>query len=195
MAQIRKNTVKCTLTGNQQKPSPAEIHRWIADTLKLTKDQMEAIQLETLEGAVNIKLVSRHQTDNLLMGTSGKSFLQRYDGTQIEMMLVPADLNTVTVRVFNIPLEMGNERITEALSNYGKIHDIRIKEWSTADAFPMYSCIRAIKMEVKIPVISRVYIAGYRAFITYDGQRQCCYYCNETTHETKLNSTTRPNDK
>jgi hypothetical protein len=108
MAQIRKNTVKCILTGNQQKPSPAEIHRWIADTLKLTIDHMEAIQLDTLEGAVYIKLVSKHQMDNLLIATSGKPFLQRYDGTQIEIMLVPADLNAVTVRVFNVPLEMGH---------------------------------------------------------------------------------------
>jgi hypothetical protein len=81
MAQIRKNTVKCILTGNQQKPSPAEINRWIADTLKLTIDRMEAIQLDTLEGAVYIKLVSRHQMDNLLMATTGKSILQSYDGT------------------------------------------------------------------------------------------------------------------
>jgi hypothetical protein len=104
MAQIRKNTVKPILTGNQQKPSPAEIHRWIADTLKLTIDHLEAIQLDTLEGAVYINLVSKHQIDNLLIVTSGKSFLQRYDGTQIEIMLVAADLNTVTVRVFNVPL-------------------------------------------------------------------------------------------
>jgi hypothetical protein len=81
MAQTRKNTVKCILTGNQQKPRPAEIHRWIADTLNPTTDHMEAIQLDTLEGAVYIKLVSRHQMDNLLTATPGKSFLQRYDGT------------------------------------------------------------------------------------------------------------------
>jgi hypothetical protein len=134
------------LTGNQQKSSPAEIHRWIADMLKLTIDHMEAIQLDTLEGAVYIKLVSRHQMDNLLMAKSGKSFLQRYDGTQTEIMLVPADLNTATVGVFNVPLEMGNERITEVLSKHGKIHNIRNENWSTAYAFPIYSGIRAIKM-------------------------------------------------
>jgi hypothetical protein len=77
---------------------------------------------------------------------------------------------------------MGNERITETLSKYGKIHDIRNEKWSTEYAFPIYSGIRAIKTEVKTPVPSRVYIAGYKAFITYDGQQQCCYYCNETTH-------------
>jgi hypothetical protein len=92
--------------------------------------------------------------DNLLIATSVKSILQRYDGTQIEIMLVPADLNTVTVRVFNVPREMGNERITEALSKYGKIHDIRNKKWSTAYAFPIYSGIRTIKMEVNTPIPS-----------------------------------------
>jgi hypothetical protein len=114
VAQIWKNTVKCILTGNQQKPSPAEIHRWIADTLKLTIVHTQAIQLDTLEGAVNIKLESRHQMDNLLMATSDKSSYYA-DGTQKEIMLVPADLNTVTVRVFNVPLEMGNERITSTV--------------------------------------------------------------------------------
>jgi hypothetical protein len=119
---------------------------------------MEAIQLETLVGAVCIKLVSRHQMDNLLMATSGKLFLQRYDGTQIEIMLIPADLNTVAVRVFNVPLEMGKERITEALSKYGKIYDIRNEKWSPAYAFPIYSDNRAIKIEVKIThTIASVY--------------------------------------
>jgi hypothetical protein len=75
-------------------------------------------------------------------------------------------------------LEIHSERITEAQIKYGKIHYIGNEKWSNAYNFPKYS---PIKMEVRVPTPSRVYLAVNKAFITYDGQQQS-YYCNETTH-------------
>jgi hypothetical protein len=94
MPQVRQNTIRFVFTGNQQKPSPAEIHKWIADTLQLTTDQLEAIQLDTLEGAVYIKLSRRYHMEKLLT-TSGKLFLHRRDGTQTEITIISAETHTV----------------------------------------------------------------------------------------------------
>jgi hypothetical protein len=104
MPQVRQNTVKYIFTRNQQKPSPAEIHKWIADTLQLTIDQLEAMQLDTVEGAVYIKLSSRQHMGKLPLTTSSKSLLHRCDGTQMQITFTSAEIHTVTVRVFNIPL-------------------------------------------------------------------------------------------
>jgi hypothetical protein len=52
--------------------------------------------------------------------------------------------------------------------------------------FAIYSGIHAIKIEVEEPIPSRVYLAGHKAFIIYDGHQQSCYYCNETTHISKI---------
>jgi hypothetical protein len=101
--------------GNQQRPSPAEIHRWIADLLQLSVDELEATQLSSLEGAAYVKLTTRHLMDNLLITTSGKSLLHRHDGTQTEIILTSAEINIVTVRIFNIPLKINSGKIIETL--------------------------------------------------------------------------------
>lgn len=75
--------------------------------------------------------------DNLLITTSCKSLLHRNNGTQTEIILTSAEINTVTVNIFNIPLGIYNEKITETLA--------------TAYNFPIYSDIYAIKMEVQTP--------------------------------------------
>jgi hypothetical protein len=65
-----------------------------------------------------------------LLTTSGKLFLHRRDGTQTEITIILAEKHTVTVRVLNILLEIHNDRITNTLAKYGKIHDIRNEKWS-----------------------------------------------------------------
>jgi hypothetical protein len=120
-----------------------------------------------------------------LLITSGKLFLHRRSGTQTEIIVISAETHTVTVRALNMPLEIHNDRITNALVEYRKIHDMRNEKWSDvynfAIYFAMYSCIHAIRIELEVPIPSRVYLAGHKAFITYDGHQQSCYYCNETT--------------
>jgi hypothetical protein len=69
-SKARKNAVKCIFIGNQHRPSPREVHKWTADTVQLTTDQVEAIQLEAEEGTVYIKLTSRHDVENLLLTIS-----------------------------------------------------------------------------------------------------------------------------
>jgi hypothetical protein len=140
------------------------------------------MQLDTLKESVYIKLSGIHHVEELLLTTSGKQFLHRRDGTQTEVTIISAETHTVTVRVFNIPLEIHSDRITDTLVKYGKIHDIRNEKWSNAYNFAIYSGIHAIKMEVKVPIPSKLYLAGYKALITCDGQIQSYYYCNETTN-------------
>jgi hypothetical protein len=135
---------------------------------------METIQLDTLEGAVYIKLSRRYHIEKLLT-TSGTLFLHHRDGTQTKITIISAETHTVTVRVLNIPLEIHNDRITNALVKYGKIHDIRNEKWSDVYNFAIYSGIHAIKIEVEVPIPLRVYLAGHKAFITYDGHQQSCF--------------------
>lgn len=51
----------------------------------------------------------------------------------------------------------------------------------TSHSFPMYSGIPAINIEMKSPIPSRLYLAGYKAFTARNGQQQSCFNCNKTT--------------
>jgi hypothetical protein len=79
-----------------------------------------------------------------LLTTSGKLFLHRRDGTQTEIIVISAETHTVTVRVLNMPLEIHNDRITNVLAEYGKIHDMRHEKCSDVYNFAIYSGIHAI---------------------------------------------------
>ncbi|KAJ4429090.1 hypothetical protein ANN_26091 [Periplaneta americana] len=45
----RKNTVKIVFTSESQRPTALEIHNWIDETLHITAEQIDMIQLNTLE--------------------------------------------------------------------------------------------------------------------------------------------------
>lgn len=82
---IRKNTLKCTFTEKMNKPGPAKIHEWIEETLQLTIDQMEAIQLDNIECAVYIKLTNKLLVEKIIQSTNRISQVRKFNGSLSEV--------------------------------------------------------------------------------------------------------------
>ncbi|KAJ4446443.1 hypothetical protein ANN_13139 [Periplaneta americana] len=98
------------------------------------------------------------------------------------------------------PPEIPNSVVTQVLNRYGTLSSIRNEQWSTAFPFPVNNGIRAVKMEIKQRIPGSVKIAGFPAQITYVGQPQLCFVCQEPGHlkeecpkrKTKLNVSVQP---
>ncbi|KAJ4440885.1 hypothetical protein ANN_10732 [Periplaneta americana] len=130
MANIqRKNTVKIVFTTEAQRPSALEIHNWIDGTLHITEDQIDMIQLNTLERSVYIKLVSAVHYDRLLNKYTDPVNFQYDNGTIVKVALQRADVNTVTVRLFNLPPEIDDKTVVQSLSPYGAVRHVRSEVW------------------------------------------------------------------
>ncbi|KAJ4449551.1 hypothetical protein ANN_00953 [Periplaneta americana] len=178
----RKNTVKIVFTTEAQRPSALEIHNWIDGTLHITEDQIDMIQLNTLERSVYIKLVSAVHYDRLLNKYTDPVNFQYDNGTIVKVALQRADVNTVTVRLFNLPPEIDDKTVVQSLSPYGAVRHVRPEVWSTQYKYPVHNGVRAVRIEIKKHIPIKLVIAGYAVILHYPGQPQLCHICGEESH-------------
>lgn len=168
---------------------------WIHTKLKLTIDQIIAIQLSGEENAIFVKLVSKTLLEKTLLAHQGQTTIEYEDGSVETITLKNAEDTEMLVRVFNVPLEVKNDEIRRVLSAYGQVKNIQNEKWSARYRFQAYNGIRQVSMEVKQPIPSYIRIGETRAQIQYLGQTRTCSICNENTHlrqDCLLTSSTLP---
>lgn len=177
----RKNTVKCVFERDMR-PSALEVHRWIQSFLRLTVDQIDMIQLDTLENTVYVKLISLVAYERILFERQGQHELKLTDGRISKVHISAAGQMQTTVRVFRVPPEVPVTAITAALSKYGKVLNQRREDWSNNYVYKVNNGITAVRMEIREAIPSFVMIEGYRAQVFYEGQARTCLACNSTNH-------------
>ncbi|KAJ4449578.1 hypothetical protein ANN_00980 [Periplaneta americana] len=177
----RKNTVKIVFTSEAQRPTALEIHNWIDETLQITADQIEMIQLNTLERSIYIKLVSVIHYDRLMNKYTDPVNFRYNNGTIVKVALQRADVNTVTVRLFNLP-QIDDNTVIQSLSSYGTVKHVCPEVWSTQYKYPVRNGVRAVRIEIKKHIPIKLVIACYAAILHYPGQPQLCHICGEESH-------------
>ena len=69
------------------------------------------------------------------------------------------------------------------MSQYGEVKCVRDELWNSAYRYKVYNGVRIVEMRLKKYLPSHLNIYGNDALITYDGQPQTCYRCNEIGHQ------------
>ncbi|KAJ4447109.1 hypothetical protein ANN_09109 [Periplaneta americana] len=183
MAHIqRKNTIKITFPAAAAKPTALELHNCVDAELNITPDQVEMIQLNTLERSIYLKLTSVTQYERLMNTYEGEVNFKYDNQSIIKVSFQRADINAITMRIFNVPPEVENNLVNQSLSQYGTVKTIRAELWSTQYKFPVNNGVRAVRIEMQKHIPSKLIIGGYTAVIHYPGQPQLCYICGESSH-------------
>ncbi|KAJ4432899.1 hypothetical protein ANN_15155, partial [Periplaneta americana] len=185
MATIRRlNTIiKVQFDGSATRPMAMDVHLRIQQTLNLTTEQVDMLQLNTQEKSLYMKVISPTIYEKLIHKHEDTTDFKYNNGEQTQVKVSKADVPSVTVRVFNLPPEVPSSLIQTALNTYGVVHSVRQEQWSTAYPFPVNNGVRAVKMEIKKHIPGSISIAGYNAHITYVGQPILCYVCHEPNHK------------
>lgn len=179
---MRINTLKAVFDRSHAKPTALEIHEWIDRDLGIKLDQLEAIQLVGYEQAVYIKVTSKTYYEKLLREHEGDKTVKLGNGAIAIGTISAADTEIVNVRVFNVPMETPNDRISRNLTMYGKVLKVTNEQWSNGYPYPTFNGIRSVQMSITKVIPSNLMIAGHKAYVTYSGQLRSCFICNETTH-------------
>ncbi|KAJ4427946.1 hypothetical protein ANN_23958 [Periplaneta americana] len=178
----RINTLKIKFPATAKKPSAYEIHQWLVETMRVNTDQVDTIQLHNRDFAIYLKLVSVTLYNKLLNEHKGDKMFKYESGEEIQIVVSAADIQSTTVRIFNLPPEIPNIIISNTLSKYGQIHDIRSEKWNDQYPLPVNNGVKAVKMDIKIPIPTLLKIGMYTASLNYPGQIQVCFRCGEPGH-------------
>jgi len=151
--------------------------------MRLAEEDIRAIQVDGPRRRVYIKFTKEDRMKDVLQGTNGLLEFRHDNGEISQVRIEHAGMGTRKVRVAGLPPEVKEHSIKECLSNYGDIVSIRDELWAAAYRYKVYNGIRIVEIKLKRHLPSHLAIAGNDALISYEGQPQTCYRCNETGHQ------------
>lgn len=178
----RVNTVKITFDISATRPSAVEIHHWLSEKMKLKPDQLDTIQLNSRDRSIYVKVISPSLYDKLLQSNTLPQDFKYESGEITKVNISAADTQTITVRCFNLPPEVPQSVLRNALSKYGTVRDVRDEKWSSQYMLPVNNGIKAIRMDLKQPIPATLTIANYDVNFSHPGQIRTCFRCKATTH-------------
>ena len=91
-------------------------------------------------------------------------------------------MGTTLLRIANLPPEIPNDVLRQALAKSGKILDIRTASWSKTYRYVVSNGIRLVTFLLTQHAPSHLIVVGYRVLITYDGIPATCYGCGTAGH-------------
>jgi len=181
MTELR-NTIVCIFDHNSPKINAYHIHEWIHDTLQLEEDEVSMLQIDGPRRRVYIKFVTEMQMQRVLSKTNGAQDFKHDNGEISQVQVVIAGMGMRTIRIANLPPEVQEFVIRNALGTYGEIIEITEEQWTNRYRYKVYNGIRLVNMNLKQHLPSHMQIAEHRILISYDGQPATCYGCNGTEH-------------
>ena len=140
------------------------------------------IQIDGVRRQAFIKLTSNDKVMTILRETNGQVEYKYPTGEIYQVNIDLAGMGTKRIRIANLPPEIPDNTLRDALEPYGKVLEVQTESWSKAYRYAVPNGIRQIKLVMAKHAPSHLTVAGYRVLISYDGQPVTCYGCGKTEH-------------
>lgn len=156
------------------------IFAFVAKKLKLTPQDVTAIQIDRIEGKVFVEMQTQERAEEVVELYDDKFELNN-NGTVHRMRLYVEDGGT-DVKLHHLPPKMPEQWICDYFSAYGEIISIK-HELCRSEFFSQTpSGVRVIRIRMHHPIPSFVNVRGYNSHVTYTHQIQTCRHCNQEVH-------------
>jgi len=179
----RQNTIVCIFEQQSPRVSALDIHEWIFDTLRRPEAEVRLIQIEGARRHVYIKLSTQEYAKEIVTRTEGRETYKHENGVMSTVQIDYAGMGTRKIRIADLPPEMPDYAIRNALTPYGEVMSINHETWSHIYRYKVPNGIRTALTSIKKHIPSRLQIGGHRATITYEGQPPTCFGCNGADHQ------------
>jgi len=172
----------CSFDATSPRINAHEIHEWLFNDLKVNEHTVLMIQIDGAKRQVFVKFIDQTYVNTILQNTNGSTEYRHTNGILSQVKLEEAGLGSRRVRVANLPPELPNALIRTSLLPYGTIHSITDETWPSSYRYTVANGVRVVQMTLNRHLPSNITMAGYRAFISYEGQPQTCFGCGATEH-------------
>ncbi|EDS44991.1 conserved hypothetical protein [Culex quinquefasciatus] len=150
MSAVRKNPLVVDFSVLPERPKLEVVQRFVEKGLGIVSSDLRSIQLHNIRHCVLIEMVDPAAAIKIASENHLKYAFKTHPAIRIPVYV---DDNTVDVRVHDLPLDLPNIKITEAMQQYGEVLTIRDEVWRNFFA-GVPNGVRVLKMKLSKPVPS-----------------------------------------
>jgi hypothetical protein len=183
MSSNRQNSIVCIFDPKSPRISAHQIHEWIHDKLHLQEDDIPMIQIDEPRRRVFIRFVNNEWVMAVLQPLKGQMEYHHENGELSMVQVEIAGMGVRRVRVANLPPEVPDRILREALSRYGEVKRITDELWPRVYRYPVPNSVRVVEIGLQKQIPLHMVIVGNRVLLSYEGQPITCYGCNEPGHQ------------
>ena len=148
-----------------QRPNPRQVHMLIKEQLRVSIDQVIAIQYDHLKGLVFVQLVTEDLQNILKRQMTPLKFTDQ-DG-QVYDVELSGNEDLITVRIHQVPYNVPNALVASALTMFGTINgNIRNEVWGNDMPYPVFTGVRTVRMKLKKSIPFFIEIAEHKTLVT-----------------------------
>lgn len=183
MSARRETTLVVDFSVLSERPKLDIVQRFVEKGLGLGLTDYTSIQLHNIRHCVLIEMMDPASAIKTAQDHHLKHAI-RLNPTKKIAIPVYVDDNTVDVRVHDLPPDMPNNKIAEAMLQYGEVLTIRDEVWKNFFS-GVPNGVRVLKMKLSKPVPSFVTICDQGSLATHPGQILTCRRCGLKRHLAK----------
>ena len=144
---------------------------------------METAYKTAHDRSLFIKFVSSEAMKASLERNSEPRKFVYTSGKLVEVRMSIAGVNMRYVRIFDLPPELNDDRLSAVLGEYGKVDRV-VREKFPADLGldHMHTGIRGVYMEVKKRIPPTINIVGLEGRVFYEDLKDTCFLCHTEGH-------------
>ena len=141
------------------------------------------MQIDGPKRHIYIKLSDPTRIQDILTMITGQAEYRHSDGVISKVRIEAVGLAIRKVRIANLPPDIANSQVRSALGKFGEIREVHNDAWSNAYRYPVRNGVRIVTINLTKLIPSHISVEGHRSLISYEGQPQTCYGCNEMGHQ------------
>lgn len=178
---VRVNTLKVTFKRGSKEPTDAEMFQFCREQ-GFQPEDVYSVHKDKDLGAILIKFKTEALMRAAIEAMQPVMEFHYGDGTNAEVVISEADNSFKYVRIFNLPPEIEDKEIHQALSQYGTIRQQVREKYHQDTGFPVFSTVRGLYMEISKEIPPQIRIRHFQARIYYDGLVNKCFICRSPDH-------------
>lgn len=181
MSAARKNPLVVDFSVLPERPKLEVVQRFVEKGLGIVASDLRSIQLHNIRHCVLIEMADQAAALKIATEHHLKYAFKAHPAIKIPVYI---DDNTVDVRLHDLPLDLPNTKITEAMQHYGEVLTIRDEVWRNFFA-GVPNGVRVLKMKLSKPVPSYITVCELLTLATHTNQIATCRRCGEKRHVSK----------
>jgi len=145
----RQNTLVFSFEKQSPRVNAFQIHEWLAETVRIHKDEVHVIQINGPLRKVYVKFITTENMMRVFQPIQSDLPFHHANGEISKVQVDIAGYGIRRVRISSLPPEVTEAHIRKVISYYGDVKTLHDEVWSQAYRFKVKSGFPIIEMGLK----------------------------------------------